>query len=125
MAAKATAVGSTAWIAAEKENALQLLQNEKDEVVFPAQHQLEWLNEHMAEIFSKNHVYVVPCSQFPVVGVMLTSNSDVANIFKTPGKLRGKTPRTARKRNAQDARIVNPSHLLLCAPSNPVILATK
>ncbi|KAJ4516514.1 hypothetical protein HRR83_001848 [Exophiala dermatitidis] len=86
MAAKATAIGSASWISAEKENALQLLQNEKEEVVFPAQHQLEWLNEHMAEIFSK-------------------SNVDVSNVFKTPGKLRGKTPRTARKRNAQDARI--------------------
>lgn len=56
MAAKATAIGSASWISAEKENALQLLQNEKEEVVFPAQHQLEWLNEHMAEIFSKSNV---------------------------------------------------------------------
>ncbi|KIX03532.1 uncharacterized protein Z518_07085 [Rhinocladiella mackenziei CBS 650.93] len=86
MATKATAVGSASWITAEKENAVQLLQNEKEEVVFPAQHQLEWLNEHMAEIFSKSHV-------------------DVTNVFKTPGKMRGKTPRTARKRNVQDARI--------------------
>ncbi|OAL34987.1 hypothetical protein AYO20_05702 [Fonsecaea nubica] len=86
MANKGAAVGSVSWIAAEKENALNLLQNEKEEVIFPAQHQLEWLNEHMAEIFNKSHL-------------------DVANIFKTPGKLRGKTPRTARKRNAQDARI--------------------
>jgi hypothetical protein len=33
--------------------------------------------------------------------------SDVTNVFKTPGKMRGKTPRTGRKRNAQDARIVS------------------
>ena len=58
MAARATTVGTAAWIAAEKENALQLLQNEKEEVTYPAQHQLEWLNEHMAEIFSKSHLYV-------------------------------------------------------------------
>ena len=50
------AVGSVAWIAAEKENVLQLLQQEKEELVFPAQHEMEWLNEHMAEIFSKSHV---------------------------------------------------------------------
>lgn len=57
MASKGSgAVGSAAWIAAEKENVLQLLQTEKDELVFPAQHELEWLNEHMAEIFSKSHV---------------------------------------------------------------------
>ncbi|KAI1628283.1 hypothetical protein EDD37DRAFT_607054 [Exophiala viscosa] len=86
MAPRTTAVGSTAWISAEKENALQLLESEKDELVYPAQHQLEWLNEHMSEIFSKSHL-------------------DVTNVFKTPGKLRGKTPRTTRKRNAPDARI--------------------
>ncbi|KAJ9601917.1 hypothetical protein H2200_013587 [Cladophialophora chaetospira] len=86
MAARAAAVGTASWIAAEKENAVQLLQNEKEEVIYPAQHQLEWLNEHMAEIFSQSHL-------------------DVANVFKTPGKMRGKTPRTGRKRNAQDARI--------------------
>ncbi len=57
MAAKGTAaVGSTTWIAAEKENVLHLLQAEKDELVFPVQHELEWLNEHMAEIFSRSHV---------------------------------------------------------------------
>jgi len=58
MASKATTVGTSPWIAAEKENALQLLQNEKEEVIYPAQHQLEWLNEHIAEIFSKSHLYV-------------------------------------------------------------------
>ena len=51
-------VGSAAWIAAEKENVLQLLEAERDELIFPAQHEIEWLNEHMAEIFSKSHVYV-------------------------------------------------------------------
>ncbi|KIV95014.1 hypothetical protein PV10_02722 [Exophiala mesophila] len=86
MAARATAVGSPAWIAAEKENALDALHKEKEEVIFPAQHQIEWLNEHMNEIFSQ-------------------SNLDIGNVFKTPGKLRGKTPRTARKRNLPDARI--------------------
>ena len=50
------AVGSAAWIAAEKENVHHLLQMEKDELIFPAQHEMEWLNEHMAEIFSKSHV---------------------------------------------------------------------
>lgn len=52
------AVGSSAWIAAEKENVMQLLEQEKEEIVFPAQHEMEWLNEHMAEIFSKNQLYV-------------------------------------------------------------------
>lgn len=58
MAMKAAAVGSTAWIVAEKENVVQMLKEEKEELLFPAQHEIEWLNEHMAEIFSKSHVYV-------------------------------------------------------------------
>jgi hypothetical protein len=57
MAAKAsTAVGSAAWIASEKENVLQLLDQEKEEIIYPAQHEMEWLNEHMAEIFSRNQL---------------------------------------------------------------------
>ena len=41
-------------------------------------------------------------SQFEV----LTGTRDVTEIFKTPGKLRGKTPRTARKRNPLEVREV-------------------
>lgn len=98
------AVGSTAWIAAEKENVVQLLQQEKEELTFPAQHEMEWLNEHMGEIFSKSHVYVQ--------GHRPRKNgsdcySDMTNVFKTPGKLKGKTPRTARKRNVAETRIVS------------------
>lgn len=33
--------------------------------------------------------------------------SNVADAFKTPGKLRGKTPRTARKRNPLETRAVS------------------
>jgi hypothetical protein len=57
MAAKAsTAVGSATWIASEKENVLQLLNQEKEEIIYPVQHEIEWLNEHMAEIFSRNQL---------------------------------------------------------------------
>ena len=48
-----TAIGSTAWITAEKENISQLLVEEKEELMYPAKHAMDWLNEHMAEIFSK------------------------------------------------------------------------
>ena len=41
----------------------------------------------------------------------LIDQSDVAEIFKTPGKLRGKTPRTARK-NPFEARAVSVSLFL-------------
>ncbi|OKL61500.1 hypothetical protein UA08_03332 [Talaromyces atroroseus] len=79
-------IGSAAWIAAEKENVTRLLEQEMEEVEFPVRHEMDWLNEHMAEIFLRN--------QF-----------NMTEIFKTPGKMRGKTPRTARKRNPDEARV--------------------
>jgi hypothetical protein len=51
-------VGSAAWIAAEKENVTRLLEQETEEVEFPVRHEMDWLNEHMAEIFSRNQLYV-------------------------------------------------------------------
>ena len=57
MAARsALQVGTMAWVNAEKENIQQLLQQEKEELIYPAQHEMEWLNEHMAEIFSRNQL---------------------------------------------------------------------
>ncbi|ETN41089.1 uncharacterized protein HMPREF1541_03024 [Cyphellophora europaea CBS 101466] len=82
----AKAVGSAAWVAAEKENVLDLLREEKEELIFPAQHELEWLNEHMNDIFTTSHV-------------------NITDVFKTPGKMHGKTPKTNRKRNAAETRV--------------------
>ncbi|CZR62338.1 related to vesicular transport-associated repeat protein Tb-291 [Phialocephala subalpina] len=78
-------VGSASWIVEERATALQFAGEETEEFTFSARNDLDWLNEHMAEIFSKNQV-------------------NVADIFKTPGKLRGKTPRTARKGNLLELR---------------------
>ncbi|EEH16744.2 hypothetical protein PABG_06831 [Paracoccidioides brasiliensis Pb03] len=72
------AVGSSAWIATERENIDLLVSLEMEEIEYPAQHEMDWLNEHMAEIFNRSQL-------------------NVTEIFKTPGKLRGKTPRTVRK----------------------------
>ncbi|KAI0100625.1 hypothetical protein GGR51DRAFT_347009 [Nemania sp. FL0031] len=71
-------VGSGPWIAEERSSATQIAQSEVEEFTFSVQNDLEWLNEHMAEVFSENQI-------------------NVAEIFKTPGRLRGKTPRTIRK----------------------------
>ncbi|KAF4627190.1 hypothetical protein G7Y89_g10965 [Cudoniella acicularis] len=79
-------VGSTPWITEERSSALQIAEAEAEEFAFSARNDIEWLNEHMAEIFSENNV-------------------NVAEIFKTPGKLRGKTPRTARKINPLESRL--------------------
>lgn len=46
-------VGSAAWIATEKENMSELLEQEMEEVEYPVRHEMDWLNEHMTEIFSK------------------------------------------------------------------------
>lgn len=70
-------VGSGPWIAEERSSATQIAQSEVEEFTFSVQNDFDWLNEHMAEVFGENQI-------------------NVAEIFKTPGRLRGKTPRTAR-----------------------------
>ncbi|ATY59236.1 inner centromere [Cordyceps militaris] len=79
--------GSAPWIAEERSSALQIVQSEVEEFSFSARNEMEWLNEHMAGIFDENE-------------------TNFADAFKTPGKLRGKTPRTIRKAFAPgDARV--------------------
>ncbi|KAJ4164545.1 hypothetical protein LMH87_006215 [Akanthomyces muscarius] len=80
-------VGSAPWITEERSSALQIVQSEVEEFSFSARNEMEWLNEHMAGIFDENE-------------------TNFADAFKTPGKLRGKTPRTIRKAVAPgDARV--------------------
>ncbi|KAI0914910.1 hypothetical protein F4823DRAFT_570115 [Ustulina deusta] len=79
-------VGSGPWIAEERSSATRIVQSEVEEFTFSVQNDFDWLNEHMAEVFSENQI-------------------NVAEIFKTPGKLRGKTPRTVRKGNVAENRV--------------------
>lgn len=51
-------VGSAPWISEERASALQIAEAEAEEFTFSARNEVEWLNEHMAEIFSENNVYV-------------------------------------------------------------------
>jgi hypothetical protein len=51
-------VGSAAWISTEKENSVQLVDQELEEIEFPVRYEMEWLNEHMAEVFSNNQLCV-------------------------------------------------------------------
>ncbi|KAL8828199.1 MAG: hypothetical protein Q9191_002726 [Dirinaria sp. TL-2023a] len=78
-------VGSSKWILVENEQIAQFGTQEAEDFTFAARNEIEWLNEHMNDIFTKSQL-------------------DVTEIFKTPGKLRGKTPRTARKRNHLENR---------------------
>ncbi|KAK2675557.1 hypothetical protein RAB80_007742 [Fusarium oxysporum f. sp. vasinfectum] len=70
--------GSAAWVADERASALEIVDVEVDEFTYAAHNEFSWLNEHMANIFNENE-------------------TNIAETFKTPGRLRGKTPRTARK----------------------------
>ncbi|MCJ1310664.1 hypothetical protein MMC25_004330 [Agyrium rufum] len=78
-------VASSPWIEDERAQIKVFIDQEKEDFEFAARNEVEWLNEHMAEVFS-------------------TSGVNVTEIFKTPGKLRGKTPRTARRQNPYEAR---------------------
>ena len=58
-------VGSASWISEERSTALQLVHAEAEEFSFSARNDVDWLNEHMAEIFSKNQVLV---NKLPLLG---------------------------------------------------------
>ncbi|KAL8948958.1 MAG: hypothetical protein Q9222_004895 [Ikaeria aurantiellina] len=81
----ASPIASTPWLDKENQQVAQFSAQEIEDFAFSVRNELDFLNEHMAEIFSKNHV-------------------NITEVFKTPGKLRGKTPRTARKRNPFEVR---------------------
>lgn len=53
---KMPAVGSAQWIQNERDHAGQLIDQEVEEFSFSVRNELEWLNEHMADIFSKNQM---------------------------------------------------------------------
>ena len=84
------AVGSVPWLSEERASAVQFIDQEVEEFTFAVRNEMDWLNEHLGEVFDENRVW------------------NVAELMKTPGKLRGKTPRTARKRNALETRAVRP-----------------
>lgn len=56
-------VGSAAWIAEERDSALNIARSEIEEFSFSARNEIDWLNEHMAEVFSETQMCV---SLFPV-----------------------------------------------------------
>ncbi|KJZ79893.1 hypothetical protein HIM_00607 [Hirsutella minnesotensis 3608] len=79
-------VGSAAWITEERNFADQIAQAEVEEFSYSARNELDWLNEHMAGLFDENEL-------------------NLAETFKTPGKLRGKTPRPLRNESALETRV--------------------
>lgn len=50
-------IGSSAWIETERDNVRQLVDQDMEDVVYPAQNELQWLNEHMDDIFGRSQLY--------------------------------------------------------------------
>jgi len=50
-------VGSAAWRTEERASALQIADAEIEEFGFSVRNEFDWLNEHMADVFSENEVY--------------------------------------------------------------------
>lgn len=53
----APSVGSMPWLDQENRQVAQFAAQEAEDFVFSVRNELDFLNEHMAEIFSKNQVY--------------------------------------------------------------------
>lgn len=49
-------VGSTGWIFDESAQVSQFEAQELDDFTFAARNEVEWLNEHMKDIFAKSQV---------------------------------------------------------------------
>ena len=49
-------VGSAAWIAQERAATLQMVRSEVDDFSSQALMEVDWLNEHMADIFNENQM---------------------------------------------------------------------
>lgn len=50
---KQTSVGSLQWVRDERQQAEAFIAQEVEEFAFSARNEIEWLNEHMAEVFSR------------------------------------------------------------------------
>jgi hypothetical protein len=51
-------VGSATWIAEERATAVDIAKSEADEFSFSARNDFDWLNEHMADVFNENDMFV-------------------------------------------------------------------
>jgi hypothetical protein len=51
---KAPAVGSAEWVLEERQYSQDLVAQELEDFGFSVRNELEWLNEHMSDIFAQN-----------------------------------------------------------------------
>lgn len=55
---KVPAIGSAQWILEERHQSNDLVSQELEDFGFSVRNELEWLNEHMTDIFDKDGQYV-------------------------------------------------------------------
>ena len=55
---KAPTVGSAGWILEERHQSNDLVAQELEDFGFSVRNELEWLNEHMTDVFANNGQYV-------------------------------------------------------------------
>lgn len=55
---KVPSIGSAHWVLDERKQADDLVSQELEDFGFSVRNELEWLNEHMVEIFAQNGQYV-------------------------------------------------------------------
>lgn len=58
--------GSAPWVVSEVQNANEAITTEVEDFGYSVRNELEWLNEHMADIFSGEQLYVDPCQLLPL-----------------------------------------------------------
>ena len=56
---KTAAVGSVAWIENERVTIQQLEEQDVEDIAYAVRNNMEWLNEHMANIFERNNLYAL------------------------------------------------------------------
>jgi hypothetical protein len=57
---KVPTIGSAGWILDERHQSNNLVAQELEDFSFSVRNELEWLNEHMLDVFANNGQYVAP-----------------------------------------------------------------
>lgn len=57
---KTPAVGSAGWILDERHQSNDLVAEELEDFGFSVRNELEWLNEHMVDVYANDGQYVAP-----------------------------------------------------------------
>jgi len=59
---KSVAIGSAGWLLEERHQSNTLVAQELEDFGFSVRNELEWLNEHMSDIFANNGQYAAPAT---------------------------------------------------------------